>query len=64
MATKDTYNGKPVSELTKELTTLRALVREHQSKMMQSKGVKEYRNARKNIARILTALQSSTKAEK
>ena len=61
MAKKVSYNGKPYAELQTELAKLRLSLRDATMQMMQGKGMKDYRMTRKSIARILTAMNDSTK---
>lgn len=61
MAKKTSYNEKTAEDLNKDLSSFRAIVREHQAKALQGgKNSKTYREARKNVARILTAMNRST----
>ncbi len=63
---KESYNTKTKDELETELKKLRTTVSSAVSKMSGGKNTKEYVVARKNIARVLTALNaqsSSTEAK-
>lgn len=55
---KTDYNKKTHAELEAELKTLRATVAGCIAKGPAGKGTKEYILARKNVARILTALSA------
>lgn len=58
---KNSYHTKTKEELTIELKALRASVQ----KLQQDKKSKDYSVARKNVARVLTAVNAlSTKAKK
>lgn len=61
MAKKISYNGKALEELQVELNKLRGELHQEQQKVMQGKSVKDYRLARKNIARVMTAINSTNK---
>jgi ribosomal protein L29 len=56
MKKKNTYNEKTTEDLNKELKTLKATLAEHKRKAIQGKDITSYRSARKNVARVLTAL--------
>jgi ribosomal protein L29 len=58
MAKKISYNTKTSEELTSELSKLRASFNESARKIRQGKEIKEYRATRKNIARVLTAMNA------
>ncbi len=55
---KTEYKTKSHEELEAELATLRATVAQAVAKGPAGKNTKEYRQARKNIARALTALSN------
>lgn len=66
---KVSYSEKTNEELNKDLVSFRTVVRDAIAKPTLGKNNKEYTMARKNIARILTVLNSrpaqvSTEAEK
>ena len=72
---KTSYNTHTRAELMAELATLKATIQSSVAKMQSGKNSKEYTQARKNVARVLTALnalpaeitgsaETSTKAEK
>lgn len=56
MAKKTSYNGKDVATLESELKALRAAQATDKRSAMRGRNLKEYRANKKNIARILTAL--------
>lgn len=56
MAKKISYNTKKPEELKAELAKLKETMRAQTIKSFQGKNTKEYRIARKNIARVLTAM--------
>lgn len=56
MATSTSYNGKDAAALVSELKTLRAAQATDKRGAMQGRNLKEYRANKKNIARIMTAL--------
>jgi len=58
MAKKETYNGKPKEELVLELAKLRESLRSLQAEKLKTGSAKNYREAKKNIARVLTAMNS------
>ncbi len=65
---KTSYNGKTKEALSSELKTLRTTIATVVAKGRAGKNLKDYVVARKNIARVLTAMnalpEESTKAEK
>lgn len=68
---KTSYNTKTREELESDLKALRATIAAAVAKSRAGKNTKEYVVARKNVARVLTALNampavitSSTEAEK
>jgi ribosomal protein L29 len=58
MTKKISYNTKTQEELAADLSKLRASVTDNARKIRQGKGLKEYRTDRKNLARVLTALNA------
>jgi ribosomal protein L29 len=58
MAKKTSYTGKDVAALEKELKELRAANAENMRGAMRGRNIKEYRANKKNIARILTVLNT------
>ena len=58
---KVSYNQKSKEELTVELATLRSALRAMTIKAVQGKNTPLYRTTRKNVARVLTAI--NTQAE-
>lgn len=55
---KVTYNNKTQDELKAELSKLKSVVRTAIAKTSMGKNNKEYTLARKNIARVLTAINN------
>jgi ribosomal protein L29 len=62
MAKKTSYNEKAHEELVLELAKLRGSLRDLSIEKMKSGKAKEYRTARKNIARVLTAMRAKAPA--
>ncbi len=62
MAKNISYKGKSADELKKELLALHVAKSGAGVKIGQGRAVKEYRIARKNIARVMTELNNSTNA--
>jgi len=62
MAKKISYKEKTADELKEELAKLRESIREAHAEKMKTGNAQKYRMARKNIARILTVMNSSTNA--
>lgn len=59
---KTSYNEKAHEELVLELAKLRGSLRNLSIEKMKSGKAKDYRTARKNIARVLTAMQAKAPA--
>ncbi len=59
MTTKNSYNTKDIAALTLELATLRAAQGANKRKAAQGRNINEYRANKKNIARILIAMNTT-----
>lgn len=64
MAKKTTYNGKSREELVLELAKESAAVRTAKIEKMKTGKAKSYRTARKNVARIMTAMNAAARVDK
>lgn len=61
MTNKDSYNTKSAAELNEELKKLKGTLRDLQAEKLKTGNAKNYRTTRKNIARILTALNAQSR---
>ena len=58
MKKKTSYNERSNEELVLELAKLRSALRGAQAQKVKTGNALEYRTTRKNIARVLTAMQA------
>ncbi|HVY35850.1 MAG TPA: 50S ribosomal protein L29 [Candidatus Paceibacterota bacterium] len=58
MAKKESYNGKSMEALNGELDKLRGSLRSLETEKLKTGKAKDFRTARKNIARVRTAINA------